>query len=255
VSARIALSSHSLARFSVKEALIAVTKDFSAWEIVGEGGHYLPGIERELGELLPSYDIECSVHTPLSDVNIGSMNPRMREAAMKEVVSAIEVTGRLGMNPFTLHPGFYTPLGMVDKEAVKAVTRDSIKVIDKVAKDNGVIVALENMPNMPISMVTTPEELALSIEGTDVKICLDLGHANTTHNIESYIPLKDRIVNVHIHDNNGMYDQHLTVGDGNIDFKNILPKLSSYKGRYVIEARTLDGAPLSRSRLESLLSR
>ncbi|MCE5295666.1 MAG: sugar phosphate isomerase/epimerase [Euryarchaeota archaeon] len=255
MSCRIALSSHSLAKCSVREALDAVSKDFHAWEIVGEGGHHLPSIESELNELLPSYDIECSVHTPLSDVNIGSLNPRMREAAMSEVISAIECTGRLGMNPFTLHPGFYTPLGMTDKEAAQAVTRGSIKTIDKVAKDNGVIVALENMPDMPISMITTPEEMASSIEGTEIKICLDLGHANTTGNIESYLELKELIANIHIHDNNGKYDQHLTIGNGNIDFKSFMPKLRFYKGRYVIEARTLDGVPLSRSRLEALLSR
>jgi sugar phosphate isomerase/epimerase len=241
--------------YSVEEALDIVLKNFKAWEIVGEGGHYLPGIENDLKELLPSYDIECSVHTPLSDVNIGSMNPRMREAAMSEVISAIECTGRLGFGPFTLHPGFYTPLGMVNKSAAKAVSRSSLEIIDKAAKENGVLVALENMPDMPISMVTTPEELLASIEGTEIKICFDLGHANTTGNIESYFALKDRIVNIHIHDNNGKYDQHLAIGNGNIDFKSILPKLSSYKGRYVIEARTLDDAPLSKSRLESLLSR
>ncbi|QLH74872.1 MAG: sugar phosphate isomerase/epimerase [Methanomassiliicoccales archaeon] len=251
---RIAISSHALTRFSVEESLAFVAPRFKGWEIVGEGGHHLPDIEPALRALLPSYDLKVSVHTPLSDVNIGSLNPRMRDQAMKEVISSIEVAGRLGFGPFTLHPGFYTPLGMVDREEARHVTIASIKAIDKVAKENSVTVALENMPDMPISMVKTPDELLSMIEGTEMKVCLDIGHANTTRNIHEYLGLKDLIVNIHIHDNMGKYDQHLPIGDGNIDFAPIISKLSSYKGRYVIEARRLEDASTSKERLNDLLS-
>jgi len=237
----------------VEEALKIVSKDFKAWEIVSEGGHHLPDIEKDLKALLPSYDLECSVHTPLSDVNIASMNPRMLAAAMKEVLGAIECTGRLGFGPFTLHPGFYSPLGMVNRKAAQDLCRSSIRAIDRAAKENGVQVALENMPDMPISMITTPEELLSYIEGTDIKVCFDFGHANTTHNIQSFLDLKDLMINIHIHDNLGKVDQHLPVGDGNIDFKNLLPRLEGYNGRYVIEARDFRDGPLSRSKLEQLL--
>ena len=64
----------------------------------------------------------------------------------------------------------------------------------------------------------------------------------------------DRIANVHIHDNMGDRDSHLTIGDGNIDFRHVLKRLSSYGGNYIIESKDFDSAVESQSRLESLLS-
>jgi sugar phosphate isomerase/epimerase len=193
------------------------------------------------------------VHTPLSDVNIGSLNPRMYKAALDEVLRSIECAGRLGFDPFTVHPGFYTPLAMVDKRRAIEATRSSLRTIEKVAAENGVIVALENMPEMPMSMAKTPETLLELLDGTDLKICLDIGHANTTKNIIDFLDLLDRIANIHIHDNDGISDQHLPIGNGNIDFDDLMPRLSGYDGRYVIEARKLDDGTLSKARLEALL--
>ena len=61
-------------------------------------------------------------------------------------------------------------------------------------------------------------------------------------------------MNIHIHDNNGQQDQHLTVGDGNIDFKHVLSKLSGYGGRYVIESKSFESAVDSQDRLIALSS-
>ena len=63
----------------------------------------------------------------------------------------------------------------------------------------------------------------------------------------------DRIVNVHIHDNNGERDQHLTIGDGNIDYVDVFSKLSSYQGNFVIEARDLESAIESQDRIAEML--
>jgi|WetSurMetagenome_2_1015567.scaffolds.fasta_scaffold44437_2 sugar phosphate isomerase/epimerase len=251
----IALSSPALSLLSVDKALEIVARGFKAWEIVGEGRHFLPSIMSDLESGLPSYDLECSVHAPLSDVNIGSLNPRMREVAMRELLETIECTGALGLGPLTVHPGFYTPLGQLDKEGARHKTREALKVIEGAAQEHGVTVAVENMPAMPISMATTPSALLDLLEGTELGICFDIGHANTTHNIEDYLPLLPRFRNIHVHDNHGEFDQHLVIGEGNVPFSHILPKLKGYGGRFVIEARHVDSATTSRDRLQDLLGR
>ena len=91
----IAISSPSLSLLPLREAFAAVQTGFRAWEIVAEGRHYLPDIAKELEEYLSSNDLDCSVHAPLSDVNIGSMNPRLREVALKEIMITIEQAGAL----------------------------------------------------------------------------------------------------------------------------------------------------------------
>jgi sugar phosphate isomerase/epimerase len=251
----IALSSPALSLLPVDEALEAVARGFKAWEIVGEGRHFLPSIRKELESSLPSYDLECSVHAPLSDVNIGSLNPRMREAAMREILVTIECTGALGLGPLTVHPGFYSPLGQMDKEGARRKTQESLRAIERAAQEHGVVIAVENMPAMPISMATTPSALLDLLESTELGICFDIGHANTTHNIEDYLPLLTRFRNMHVHDNHGERDQHLVIGEGNIPFPSILGRMNGYGGRFVIEARHVESATTSRDRLQTMLDR
>ena len=93
------------------------------------------------------------------------------------------------------------------------------------------------------------------MDGTDLGICFDIGHANTMGQIDDMVEtFGDRIVNVHIHDNNGQRDEHLTIGDGAIDFDRVLGLLSSYRGNYIIESKNLDSAVESQSRLKKMLS-
>jgi sugar phosphate isomerase/epimerase len=106
----------------------------------------------------------------------------------------------------------------------------------------------------PFSTAQTPETLLELIEGTGLGICLDVGHANTTGKLKEFVKLKKNIVNLHVHDNMGEFDQHLPVGSGNIDFPWLLRSLSGYKGRYVIESRGLEDALISRDRLNALMS-
>jgi sugar phosphate isomerase/epimerase len=250
----IAMSSPALSLKPFQEALEFVARRFEAWEIVGEGLHFLPDIEREFQEITPSFNMRYSAHTPLSDVNIGSLNPRMRRAALDEVLRSISAAGRLGISPFTIHPGFLTPLGQLNKEGAWNATRESILEAERAAREAGVVLALENMPNMPISMITNPDDLMRMIEGTEVRVCLDIGHAHTTNNIKDYLPYWRRFANIHIHDNDGRHDQHMAIGDGTIDFPPILHRLKGYEGNFVIEARKIEGAEISRARLEKMLS-
>jgi sugar phosphate isomerase/epimerase len=251
----IAISIPSLSLIDFRIALAQVGKEFSAWEIVAEGKHYLPDIEKEFLDATSSFEIDFSVHAPLSDVNIGSLNPRARELSVLEVCETIRVAGRMNIDLCTIHPGFFGPMGMLDKPAVINKTRESLAVIEEVAQDSGVRVALENMPNMGMIMMgRSPGELLTLLEGLELGICLDIGHAHTAGTIDDFLRLKDRVINVHMHDNLGDRDAHLPIGEGKIDFKKVLLDLSGYDGRYVIEARNLTEGVLSRDRMQTLLA-
>ncbi len=250
----IAVSSPSFTAIPFPQALEAISQEFKAWEIVAEGGHELSGIEERFRELTPLYGMRFSVHAPMSDINIGSLNPRMREASLRELVVGLEACGRLGIDTYTVHPAFLTPLGFVHRDGVKEAARTSLLRLDQVANDVGVRVALENMPRMYTATGTRPQELTELIEGTGLGICLDIGHAHTNGLIAEFLPLRDRIINVHIHDNRGEFDEHLPIGDGTIDFPAVLRGLEGYRGNYVIESRSLPEGVRSRDRLTALLN-
>ena len=63
----------------------------------------------------------------------------------------------------------------------------------------------------------------------------------------------DRLANIHIHDNHGDRDEHLTIGDGDIDYVDVFGKLSSYQGNFVIESRDFDSAVESQNRISEML--
>jgi sugar phosphate isomerase/epimerase len=251
----IAVSAPVLSILDFDEAFGFVSKEFDAWEIVGEGRHFLPNLVYQFLDASSSYDLSFSAHAPLSDINIGSLNERVRETSLREIVNSIKAARRMDIGLLTVHPGFYSPAGMIEKPRVVQTTLESLSYIESVARDLGVKVALENMPNMgPLTMGRTPEELFQLLSNFDLGICFDIGHANTMGKIDAFLAHKKRFINVHLHDNMGERDQHLVVGEGNIDFKKALSALSDYQGRFVIEARSLKEAIASRDRLNSILA-
>ncbi|MBN1109439.1 MAG: sugar phosphate isomerase/epimerase [Methanomassiliicoccales archaeon] len=250
----IAISSPHLSRWDFPYALGRVAEHYQAWEIVAEGRHLLREIVADFLALTPSYDLQYSVHAPLSDINIGAINPRLREASLGEITECLEMAHRMGVDLVTMHPGFLSPLTRLDRETAVRATKDSLRRIDALSQELGVRVALENMPNMPVSMGKTPQELLLFLEGTSLDVCFDLGHANTVGNIEDFLTIKDRFINMHVHDNVGDWDRHLVIGEGNIDFRRWLKAFLPYSGRYVIEARELERSLLSRDRLAAVLA-
>jgi sugar phosphate isomerase/epimerase len=252
---KIAASSPAFSLMPLEKAIGLVSENFEAWEIVGEGMHRLPDIEKRFVEISSSYDLEYSAHAPLSDINIGSLNPTIRDASLKEVLLAISSCRRMDIDLITVHPGFLSPLGQLDRKAVIDETRRSLLEIDKAATENGVVAALENMPRMPITTCTEPTELLSLIEGTSLSVTFDIGHAHTNGNIDDFLKHTSRFANIHIHDNDGSWDQHLAIGEGKIDFDHVLSGLSGYEHRYVIEARRIEDAPVSQSRLKEHLAR
>jgi sugar phosphate isomerase/epimerase len=249
----ISVSSPAFSALPFRQALDIISASFQAWEVVAEGRHDLRDIEAEFIDLTPSYGLEFSAHAPMSDINIGSLNPRMREAALGELEAGLVACRRLDMDVYTIHPPFLTPLGLVSGDRVVSTTRDSLNRLDRLSREVGVRVALENMPRSPFSMGTTPPALLEMIEGTDLGICLDVGHAHTNGCLKDFLELAPQVINLHVHDNRGQIDEHLPIGEGTVDFKLVIEGMRGYRGRYVIESRGIADAVVSLDRLSALL--
>ena len=244
--------SFSLEPFDVM--LERISKHYAGWEIVAEYKHSFPVIKKQFLELTPSYNMQFQAHAPLSDINIASPNERIRGCAVNEVIDCIKVSGELGIKLVTFHPGHLSPLTMAHRELARKLTRESIVKIYAAAKDNGVKLALENMPKMAITICTAPEELLELIRGTEIGICFDFGHANTAGTIEKFLEHKNLFSNMHIHDNEGKWDQHLIPGSGTVDFQKHMKLLKGYKGNYVYEAMNLEDGIAGRKKLLELVA-
>jgi len=236
-----------------KEVADLVVGKFELWEIVAEANHFLPGIEKQIRELKETSGIKLSIHAPFSDINIAAFDEPTRRYSVKVLLETFEIASRLGIGVVTIHPGSICAIQTFDKTRVVALTRKSLEEISKKAGEFSTAIALENMPEMRFAICKTADAMEQMLDGLNLRVCYDIGHANTTGQLKEMPRLKRLFSNVHIHDNIGKRDEHFTLGAGNINFKQALKSLEGYEGDYVLEATSLESGLASKKHLEKLL--
>lgn len=231
-----------------------ISRDFRLWEVLSEGEDRLDLIGGDIGYARESLGIRFQVHAPLSDVNIASIHGPMREAALNEIRHNIEMCHRLEIPLMTVHPGFIQGIAFLDKRKALERTRDSLKEIAAVAKANSVEVAVENLPANMNATCTSAADLLEAIGSSGLGLCFDLGHANTADQIDQMLELVGKFRNVHLHNNDGQWDQHNVIDDGTADIGKVVRILKkSYSGNIVIESTDLKSGAESKRKLEALL--
>jgi len=219
-----------------EETLKKVEKEFDGWEILAEKYHDWRHVE-EIKDTLSTTNLEVQIHAPLNDVNIASINPEMRKASVKEVKKSLKLASMIGAEIVTVHPGLYSPLSVYWDGATDQ-SKKSLRELIEYADEMGVILALENLPEMWLTMCSTAEETREFLNELDIEFCLDIGHAYTAEEVDDFLNFSP--VNVHLHDNLGEDDVHLKLGDGEINFKHALKGLKDYEGNFVIEGRDIE---------------
>jgi sugar phosphate isomerase/epimerase len=249
----IGVSSPEFSAYQFEEVMEEVSKKFEHWEIFAEAEHSLRAISARFVNVMSKYNMSYSIHAPISDINIASLNERIREDSTIEILSTMEQAVAMNIELITIHPGIYSfSVPYMEEKSIEQAKK-SLRTIDRVSAEYGVTIALENMPSFPFMLGQSVEEMKDLFDGTNLAMCLDIGHANTTKTIQPMIgAFKDRIVNVHIHDNHGGDDEHLTLGEGNIDFKKAIKDLGNYEGNFIIESKSFPSAVESQDYLKKL---
>src|SRR3972149_5199130 len=73
----------------------------------------------------------------------------------------------------------------------------------------------------------------------DIGMTLDIAHANTNQQVFGFVErFADKIVHVHVSDNEGKYDSHRGIGYGKVDWEAVAKALRTinYKGLVVLES-------------------
>lgn len=250
----IGISSPTFCLSPFDKMLERISEHFQLWEILSEGEDSLERVEEAIVRGRDSLGMRFQVHAPLSDVNIGSAHEPMRQAAMGEIKKTIASCRKLNISLMTLHPGFIQGIAFLDRSKALERTRKSVLELEHLAIDNSVDIALENMPAHINATCTTPEELLKVLDGTEIGMCFDLGHANTTGNVDAFMPLVGRFINVHLHNNAGQWDEHNVIDDGTADIAKVISVLKgSYKGNLIIESTDLETGIISKTKLEAFL--
>jgi len=223
------------------------------WEIVDENPHSL--IQKNLKSIqdLSSQGYSFTVHFPYNEINIADLNALRRRESLAKLKKSIDSAAKIEAKALVLHPG----LKVKDPMMAQRLNEESILTVYDYAESFGLTLALENMnPNMQYFM-TKPMDFEDFLERTRIrlKIAFDIGHAHIGALIDEFVSkLSDRFIMVHAHDNNGMRDEHLRIGDGTIDWDGFTDQLMEleFRGIYIVES--VEKPYQSIARLREMLS-
>lgn len=204
-------------------------------------------------DLLNSFNFHYTIHSPIIDLNIASLNKSIQMASINEIGKSIDLANSLDSDIIVVHPGSVPFLARdyVDKVLVKC--RESLITCENYAKDLGVNIAVENMPNIDGFLYKDINELNKLLINLDIGMTLDVGHAGVNGFLENDMYF-DSIKHVHLSDNNHDNDMHYALGEGSIDFKTVIENFEkhNYDGIYVIEVNDKESVLKSLKYLEKL---
>lgn len=247
----IGIASPAFCQTPFRAMLEQVSEHFKLWELLSEGEDRLDLVREEVAYARTSLGMDFQVHAPLSDVNIGSVHEPMRLAAIDEIKQTISLSSDLDIRMVTIHPGFVNGIAFLDRSSSVASMKRSLKEISSFVGETGVTVALENLPANINGLCTHASELVEALVGTDLGICFDMGHANTAGQLDEFLAFVDRFVNVHLHNNEGQWDQHNAIDDGTARLDDVMAALRGrYHGNHIIEATDLESGVRSKAVLE-----
>ena len=229
---------------------------------------------REMRDWLRGAGIEAgSMHGPIFDAFRGgdwgrpysnaTTNAAARQEAIDETRLALDAARELGCTAFVLHLGVPSAQRVPPGDNDSTAVRRSLEAIGEAARDAGVRLAIEVIPN-PLS---TPAELLRWMDDEagveSAGVCLDFGHAHMMGGVaEAAELLSGHILTTHVHDNNGREDSHHAPFAGTIDWPGALTAIwkVGYAGPLVFEvadhgdaAAVLARLVGARSRLQAIL--
>lgn len=180
-------------------------------------------------------------------------DPENDPAMLRSGIRHIYATAYLNCPNIVFHPALHPDFNNgKNAELCRAVNLEFFSAMAPALKDTGVTLCIENMftgengkPKIP-NACSTPEQMIdlidtlNSMHGPHFAACLDTGHAAVVGQDPAAMlrKLGSRTQVLHIHDNNGILDQHLLPGEGIIDWDDVTGALSEigYTGTFNTEA-------------------
>ncbi len=202
------------------------------------------------------YNMECYSVKPILHGNykvpLASDVEELRLAALDYTKKEIDLASVLS-GPLIIHGGVIVEprqMNTIKKEALNNFLC-SIEELANYASKKNVSIYLENLSYYknyrPFSYIFThDEEFDYLLSRTDLPFFLDVGHANIGNESPKDIFRKyaGRIVGMSLSNNNGQQDQHLSLMDGNIDYKEFVACIEACQWKGIIAFETRNQSPI-----------
>lgn len=170
-----------------------------------------------------------------------------RKAAIAETQAALRVAEEIPFHYLVVHLGMPSIEQVPPNDNQPAASRRSVEEIVDLAAAVKVRVALEVIPNQLSSAAALVRLIEEDLEGIDVGICLDYGHAHLMGDLGEAIELVGgHLLTTHVHDNRGKRDDHLLPFAGTINWDTAIVETQKigYDGVMMLEVGDGGGDPV-----------
>jgi len=224
--------------FLITRKLGDIISDNNPFDFIEENG-LITGAEIMLSkpELMDEIDLceikrkcqglKLTAHLPFYDLNIASIDPFIRSYSMNVMIKGLVFCEKLGIRSAVAHSGFNVKLAGKAAAKWKDKFFPQKRLLEVEAKKRGVNIIWENTYENNFEFF---DEI---LKGSpDTLFCLDSGHCKCFADfspVEFLDRYQEKVVHLHIHDNNGKEDSHLSPGLGSIDFSELFNEIGKSK--------------------------
>lgn len=166
-------------------------------------------------------DLKITFHAPFMDLRPGAIDPSIRKATKERIKQVFDLAYFFKPVSVVCHPSFDKRYYISNENIWLENSVNTWEYFSQIADETGTIIALENVYE------SDPHNLRLlfdALSSPNICFCFDTGHFNvfSSVSLDDWISsLGSRIGQLHIHDNNGMLDEHLPAGNGTFPFSQL----------------------------------
>lgn len=143
-----------------------------------------------------------------------SFTEYQRQAGVELLKNRIEMASQLGSDVVIVHVPTSTEIE--SREKILEPVRRSLDELAPYAKKLNVRIAVENMESDDFGVLTA---LMNEYDESLLGLCYDSGHGNIDgRGLDNLEKAKERLIALHLHDNDGMNDQHIIPFAGTVDW-------------------------------------
>lgn len=212
------------------------------------------GWDREILKHL-DHNPPLTIHGPFMDLSPGGVDTLVRGASIERYRKTLEAASTLNAKGVVFHSGYEKWRFGHRADIWLERSIETWTPLIEIAKKAGIKIAMENIfEDTPDNLIALMEKLGSAHFG----ICFDTGHYrlfSKEKTLQDWIlPLREYILELHLHDNDGTFDQHRPMGECGFPFKTLFEMLKDRDIIHTIEAHSVEDALLGVSRLKDYLS-
>ncbi len=232
---------------------------------------------------LKNYEFPILIHAP-QNISLFNLSKKALDGTLEQIYEIIDFAQEISARTITLHLGsaFLISIGgkmlwthhIMSQKFASTLEYALLKLIEYA--NQKVFLCIENTSGFRYEISQSIMTKLLSTQ--NVHLTWDIGHTHILKNKQSvsnannstkvyspassikreeeekfFLKFLNKVREVHLHDNNGIWDEHGIIGTGTIDFKHYFEMLKSIDPYFILEIRPKERALESLHILKNLL--